>query len=101
MLRDIFACPTEGARPVPQSPGPLVITSAHLTAALADAKKRAATAIGAPAIPDVRSGHLQRHVSQNSWAPCINTEDATHLRGGVPHYNPPVQRSFACKHHAG
>jgi hypothetical protein len=62
----LLLVPTTGVRPVSQSPGPLAITSAHLTAALAGAKKRAATAIGAPAIPDVRSGRLQPRVSLNS-----------------------------------
>lgn len=37
-----------------QTPGRLVVGATHLTGALAGAKKRAATAIGAPAIPDVR-----------------------------------------------
>lgn len=65
---------TAGVRPASQSPGPLAITSAHLTAALAGAKKRAATAIGAPAIPDIRSAGSQLPALHNTWHPSLRVE---------------------------
>lgn len=72
-----------GAQPVPQMPGGLVVSAAHLTAALACAKKRAATAIGAPAIPDVRYAssavHRRADPIAHCWPPAAGLHPATLL----------------------